>query len=81
LYTQLPDSFKDFATTHTGKKKLKSEWMAHCRRELTHAQWAILMDDDFLEAYEHGMVVKCYDDEWRRFYPRFFIYSMDYMEK
>jgi Plavaka transposase len=78
---QLPDSFKDFATTYTGNKKLKSQFMAHCHRELTHAQWVILLDDDFLNAYEHGIVIKCCDGEWRRFYPRIFTYSADYPEK
>ena len=46
-----------------------------------HAQWAIILDDEFLEAYKHGMVVECYDHIWRRFYPRLFTYSADYMEK
>jgi hypothetical protein len=55
--------------------------MAHCRRELTHAQWAVLLDDDFLNAYEHGIVIMCGDGQQRRFYPRIFVYSMDYLEK
>jgi hypothetical protein len=81
IHSQLPDAFKDFATKYTGTKTLKSEFMAHCHRELTHAQWEILLDDDFVAAYEHGMVVACYDDMLCRFYPRIFIYSTDYPEK
>jgi hypothetical protein len=46
-----------------------------------HAQWEILLDEDFLEAWEHGIVIEGCDDVKRRFYPRFFIYSADYPEK
>ena len=55
--------------------------MAHCRREIYHAQWAIILDDEFLEAYEHGIVIQCCDAIQRRFYPRIFTYSADYKEK
>ena len=34
-----------------------------------------------MEAYEHGIVVKCADGIFRRLYPRFFIYGADYPEK
>jgi hypothetical protein len=46
-----------------------------------HAQWSIILDDEFLAAYKHGMPVKCYDQIWRRFYPRIFTNSADYKEK
>jgi Plavaka transposase len=46
-----------------------------------HAQWAILLDEDFIHAYRHGIVVECLDGVMRRFYPRIFTYSADYPEK
>ena len=46
-----------------------------------HAQWAILLDDEFLKVYEHGVVVDCSDGAKRRLYPRVFTYSADYPEK
>lgn len=55
--------------------------MAHCRRELIHAQWKIILDEAFLHAYQHGIVIKCCDDLLRRFFPRLFTHSMDYPEK
>jgi hypothetical protein len=55
--------------------------MTHCRREVLHAQWTELLDDDFIAAYAHGIVVLCYDGIVRRFYPRIFTYSADYPEK
>jgi hypothetical protein len=55
--------------------------LTHCRRELMHAVWAILLDNDFLYAYEHGIVILCPDGIFRRFYPRIFTYSADYPEK
>jgi hypothetical protein len=55
--------------------------MTHCRREVMHAQWKILLDDEFIEAYSHGIVIECCDGIKRRFYPRIFTYSADYPEK
>ncbi len=55
--------------------------MAHCRRELFHAAWKCLLDDEFLEAYRHGIVLTCSDGVVRRVYPRLFTYSADYPEK
>lgn len=55
--------------------------MAHCQREFIHEQWKVLLDEEFLEAYKHGIVITCCDGVKRRFYPRFFTYSADYPEK
>jgi hypothetical protein len=46
-----------------------------------HAQWSTILDNEFLDAYQHGMVVQCRDDIHRRFYPRIFTNSADYKEK
>lgn len=53
----------------------------HCRRELFHACWDTLLDEDFLHAYRHGIVLKCADGVLRRIFPRIFTYSADYPEK
>jgi molybdopterin/thiamine biosynthesis adenylyltransferase len=55
--------------------------MAHCNREVFHAQWTIILDNEFMEAYAHGLVIDCCDGIQRRFYPRIFTYSADYPEK
>lgn len=55
--------------------------MTHCQRELLHAQWGVLLDEELLDAYEHGIVIMCGDGVERRFYPRIFTYSADYPEK
>ena len=55
--------------------------MTHCHREVYHAQWSNIFDDEFLEAYEHGMVVEFCDKKRYRFYPRVFTHSADYKEK
>jgi hypothetical protein len=78
----LPDSFQDFATHFCSKwGTQKTDLMTHCRRELMHGVWKFLLDEDFIHAYEYGMVVKCVDGVERRVYPRFFTYSADYPEK
>lgn len=55
--------------------------MTHCHREIYDAQWDIILDEEFLVAYVHGIVIHCCDGIRRRFYPRIFTYSADYREK
>ncbi|KAJ7611461.1 hypothetical protein B0H17DRAFT_966994, partial [Mycena rosella] len=76
----LPDNFHDFFTEITGSGPT-AEILAHCRRELMHGVWAKIFDGDFMEAYEHGIVLECQDGISRRFFPRVFTYSADYPEK
>jgi len=33
----------------------------HCHRKLFHAQWKKLFDDEFVNAYEHGLILTCAD--------------------
>ena len=55
--------------------------MAHCRREVIHAQWSILLDDEFVASCKHGIVIRCFNGVEQRFYPRIFTYLADYPEK
>ncbi|KAG2751869.1 hypothetical protein P692DRAFT_201683986, partial [Suillus brevipes Sb2] len=78
----LPDSIKDILISlprisKTGMASLQT----HCRRELFHACWEILLDEDFLYAYRHGIILRCRDGVLRRVFPRIFTYSADYPEK
>lgn len=81
----LPDSFQtDLSNWHTKFSKSKQQQkdiLTHCRRELMHAVWRLLLDDEFLHAYTYGIVIKCIDGIERRVYPRIFTYSADYPEK
>jgi hypothetical protein len=81
----LPDSFQtELGEWHTKFSKSKSQQkdiLTHCRRELMHAVWRLLLDDEFLHAYTYGIVIKCVDGIERRVYPRIFTYSADYPEK
>jgi len=45
------------------------------------AIWTLLLDDEFMQAYEHGIVIECGDGIRRRVFPRFFTYSADTPEK
>ncbi|KAG2067230.1 hypothetical protein BDR04DRAFT_1129692 [Suillus decipiens] len=76
-FEMLPNSFKDF----TGGKGMNPKCATHCHRGLFHEQWKILLDDGFLEAYKHGIIIHCCDGITWRFYPRIFTYSADYPEK
>ncbi len=78
---KLPDTIADFISTFIQTKSRRAAVLTHCRRELMHQVWQLMLDEEFLEAYEHGIVIHCIDGVWRRIYPRIFTYSADYPEK
>jgi hypothetical protein len=81
-YAQLPESIREsISSFHAKWRTQKVSILTHCRRELMHAVWTKILDDDFLHAYKYGIVIKCADGVERRIYPRFFTYSADYPEK
>ena len=41
----------------------------------------VLLDDDFIEAYEWGIIIECIDGITRLCFPRIITYSADYPEK
>ena len=80
LLPQLDDSIQDFyketfGTTATG------DILTYLRRELMQSVWRILLDDEFMDAYENGIIITFPDGIKRRVFPRFFTYSADYPEK
>ncbi|KAL6302742.1 hypothetical protein BKA93DRAFT_827245 [Sparassis latifolia] len=77
---KLPDNVQDFIREQNGKEAT-AQMLAHCRCELMHTVWKLLLGDHFEEACRHGIVVRCGDGIMRRLYPRFFTYSADYPEK
>jgi hypothetical protein len=46
-----------------------------------HEVWHVLLDKEFLEAYQRGIILKCADGILRHIYPCIFTYSADYPEK
>ncbi|KIK34857.1 hypothetical protein CY34DRAFT_17433 [Suillus luteus UH-Slu-Lm8-n1] len=78
----LPDRVKDVLSKLSGISKTGMVSLhAHCRRELFHSCWEILLDEDFVVVYQHGIVLRCADGVMRRVFPRIFTYSADYPEK
>ncbi|KAI9059259.1 hypothetical protein FKP32DRAFT_1580468 [Trametes sanguinea] len=80
-FMSLPDRIQDFIREHNDGKPASASLMTHCRRELFHGQWECIIDEEFVHAYAHGIVVDCIDGIRRRLYPRIFTYSADYPEK
>ncbi|KAG8741331.1 hypothetical protein FRC10_002993 [Ceratobasidium sp. 414] len=76
----LPDSIKDIIAKLDGRAP-SSALLTHLRRELMHAILLELLDDEFLHAWRHGIVIKCADGITRRVFPRIFTYSADYPER
>ncbi|TBU49531.1 hypothetical protein BD309DRAFT_834404, partial [Dichomitus squalens] len=76
----LPDAIKDYYMAMYGKSPSADE-LKFCKRELFQQIWLLLLDADFMHAYEHGIVLTCGDGVVRRLFPRIFTYSADYPEK
>lgn len=55
--------------------------LTHLRRELAHAIWGLLLDDDMMRAYTEGEPMKLFDEILRAMFLRFIFYSADYPEK
>ena len=59
---KLPHSFNDTVKGLLGNKaKLTGPLLTHCHRKLFHAQWEVILDNDFLHAYMQGIVINCPD--------------------
>ncbi|KAI0326965.1 hypothetical protein GY45DRAFT_1257909 [Cubamyces sp. BRFM 1775] len=77
---ELPDDLLDFYREQYGTTP-SAETLRWLRCELMQRIWSHLLDDDFIHAYTHGILVECADGVIRRLFPRFFTYSADYPEK
>ncbi|KIJ05403.1 hypothetical protein PAXINDRAFT_93527, partial [Paxillus involutus ATCC 200175] len=77
---KLPDNFQDIYV-QLYEDASTDEMYTHCKRELMHAIWELLLDEDFVRAYKYGILIECADGITRRIFPRFFTYSADYPEK
>ncbi|RDX49215.1 hypothetical protein OH76DRAFT_1351066, partial [Lentinus brumalis] len=76
----LPDSVQDEYLKAFGVHA-SPDVLKFCRRELFQQIWLLLLDDEFMAAYEKGILLKCADGMVRRLFPRIFTYSADYPEK
>jgi hypothetical protein len=77
---QLPVDFNQFCMNITGKAP-PAALKAHMCCELFHALWYLMLDDDFVQAYAHGIVIKFADGIKHLVFPRIFLYSADYPKK
>ena len=64
---QLPANFFDYYVELTGDGP-PQDVLNHCRCELMHVVWGLLLDGEFMHAYEHGIVIKCLDGIYMDFY-------------
>ena len=77
---QLPDDVHDWYYKTFGVEPT-AETLSHLRRELFHAVWLIMLDSDLMHAYLYGKDVEFWDHILRIVFPRFFTYTLDYLEK
>jgi hypothetical protein len=66
---------------NTFGKLATSEILTHLRRELIQAIWLLLLDDEFIHAYLHGLEMELFHEILCLLFPRFLCHSADYPEK
>ncbi|KAI0362987.1 hypothetical protein BV20DRAFT_959211, partial [Pilatotrama ljubarskyi] len=76
----LPDSIQD-AYMKAYSSSASADVLTFCKRELMQRIWLLLLDNDFMDAYRHGILIVCSDGVTRRIFPRIVTYSADYPEK
>ncbi|KAK0439080.1 uncharacterized protein EV420DRAFT_1735640 [Desarmillaria tabescens] len=79
-FPSLPDWIKDEYVKAYGVPPSDAT-LTFLKRELMQGIWRLLLDEQFMDAYRNGIVIRCADGVERRVYPRFFTYSADYPEK
>ncbi|KAE9387588.1 hypothetical protein BT96DRAFT_960362 [Gymnopus androsaceus JB14] len=77
---KLPDNFHDFYKEHYNTAPTEAV-LTHVRREILQSIYGLIFDNKFMEAYDHGLVLKCANIVQRCLFPRLFTYSADYIEK
>ncbi|KAF7323811.1 hypothetical protein MKEN_00602400 [Mycena kentingensis (nom. inval.)] len=77
----LPDNLEELYVQHY-EERMPDHLLAFLKRELFHLVWELMLDDDFVEAWDHGMRVdECWDHLRRCLFLRFPTYGADYMDK
>ncbi|KAH9898500.1 hypothetical protein C8Q73DRAFT_773146 [Cubamyces lactineus] len=76
----LPDSFQDWYT-QIHKIAATAAVLTFLKRELMQGIYLLLMDERFMYAYVHGLLMLCGDGILRRLFIRFLLYAADYPEK
>jgi len=80
LKFQLGDAIQDFYQETFGQPAM-ADILMHLWRDLMHAVWRLILDDEFLDAYVNGIIITFPDGIQQRLSPCFFSYSADYPEK
>ncbi|KAI0363060.1 hypothetical protein BV20DRAFT_959073 [Pilatotrama ljubarskyi] len=76
----LPNTIQDFYVRLHGIAATAAV-LTFLKRELMQQIWLLLLDEPFMYAYVHGLIILCGDSIRRRTFPRFFIHAADYVEK
>ena len=73
-FEQLPESIKQLQSSITNKKN-NYDLLTLCKWDLFHAVWRTMFDDEFIEAYKNGIVIKCFNrvTSLRRVYSKFLL--------
>ncbi|KAF8811646.1 hypothetical protein BYT27DRAFT_7336095 [Phlegmacium glaucopus] len=77
---KLDDSIQDFYKMTFGKTAT-ADVLTHLQHEVIQSVWRILLDDEFTDAYENGIIITFTDGIKQCLFPHFFTYSANYPEK
>jgi hypothetical protein len=63
------------------KTAATAEVLHFIKVDLMQQIWLLLLDDKFVNAYIHSILVTCGDGKKQQVFPHFFTYVADYPEK
>lgn len=69
---EIPDDLQDSYMKAYNGLPASADTITHLKRELVQKVWELLLDDEFLLAYQSGIVITCADGVTRQIFPRFF---------
>jgi hypothetical protein len=58
-----------------------AEVLRFLKVDLMQKIWLLMLDNTFMDAYVHGMLITCGNGVKRRIFPQIFTYTADYPEK
>ena len=79
-HVKLDDSVQDKYIELFGKVATK-EMLTHLQRELMQSVWAVILDNEFMDAYACGFPFVFQDGIEQHVFPQIFTYSADYPKK
>ncbi|KAH9476649.1 hypothetical protein JR316_0010562 [Psilocybe cubensis] len=77
----LPDNLQDIYMEAYNGAAASEETIRNMKRDLMHAVWLLLLDGEFMDAYENGILIKCTDGITRHYPEKVLLATIRFLGK